>query len=111
MFDKDFFIQNLDIIFAFQFHSFMSTLTQSIPVQNSEMLREALTKGPVRFSFVKKAKFALRTAVGTTCLTNIPTDKHPKGTGRPAVKTVPFFDLLAQSWRSVSVESLVFGEI
>jgi len=109
MFEIDFFIQKLDVIFAFQFHHFMSTLTQSIPVNDVASLRTALATGPVNFNFVKKAKDAVRTALGTTCLTSIPSDKHPKGTGRPAVKTVPFFDLKIQKWRSVSVESLVFG--
>ena len=89
--------------------TFMSTLTQSIPVNDVETLKAELAKGPVTFNFVKKAKTAVRSALGTTCLTSIPTDKHPKGTGRPAVKTVPFFDLKIQQWRSVSIESLVFG--
>jgi len=105
----DFFIQNLVIIFAFQFHSFMSTLTQSIPIKNVEQLREELQKGPVRFSFVKKSQEALRNAVGTTNLANIPTDKHPNGRGRKAIKSVPFFDLMENSWKSVSISSLVFG--
>lgn len=109
MFIVDFFIQKLDVIFAFQFYTFMSTLTQSTPVNSVESLRAALAAGPVTFNFVKKAKDAVRSALGTTCLTSIPADKHPKGTGRPAVKTVPFFDLKIQKWRSVSIESLVFG--
>jgi len=88
----------------------MSTLKQSVPVANHESLREELTKGIVRFTFVKKGEKELRTATGTTCLTNIPEKFHPKGVRRPAVKTVPFFDLLVQSWRSVSVQSLVFSQ-
>lgn len=87
----------------------MSTLNQSIPVVDAETLRQELTKGPVRFTFVKKGEKALRTAMGTTCLTNIPEKNHPKGVRRPAVKTVPFFDLMLGAWRSVSVQSLVFG--
>ena len=89
----------------------MSTVKQTVPVQHVEHLRDQLGKGPVRFGFVKKAGDAVRYALGTTCLENIPKEKHPKGTGRKAVKTVPFFDLTLNNWRSVSVTSLVFGEI
>jgi hypothetical protein len=87
----------------------MSTLKQSIPVANHESLREELTKGIVRFTFVKKGEKELRSATGTTCLTNIPEKFHPKGVRRPAVKTVPFFDINISKWRSVSTSSLVFS--
>lgn len=89
----------------------MSTVSQSVPVQQAEKLRVELSKGPIRFGFVKKDKANVRYALGTTNLSNIPREKHPKGGGRPAVKTVPFFDLTINSWRSVSVESVVFGEM
>ena len=88
----------------------MSTVKQTVPVQSVEHLKEQLGLGPVSFGFVKKAKDGFRKALGTTCLSMIPADKHPKGIRKASAKSVPFYDLTIQNWRSVSAESLVFGE-
>ena len=88
----------------------MSTVKQTVPVQSVEQLKEQLVLGPVSFGFVKKAKDGFRKALGTTCLSMIPTDKHPKGVRKPAVNSVPFYDLTIGKWRSVSCSSLIFGE-
>jgi hypothetical protein len=67
-----------------------------------ETLRSRLREGVVQFAF-KKVNGTLRTAVGTTNLTTIPTEHHPKGTGNPSDKSVRFFDIEKREWRSVSV--------
>ena len=88
----------------------MSTIKQTVPVQTVEQLKEQLGHGPVSFGFVKKAKDGFRKAVGTTNLSMIPADKHPKGLRKATDKAVAFYDLLLGNWRSVSSESLVFAE-
>ena len=89
----------------------MSTLKQTVPATTVEQLKEQLGLGPVSFGFVKKAKDGFRQALGTTCLKNIPMDKHPKGIRKASEKSVTFFDLISQEWRSFSTSSLVFGGI
>ena len=57
-----------------------------------EELRRRLNGGPIHFAF-KKLDGTLRTAVGTTCLTCIRTDKHPSGGRTASEKVVTFFDV------------------
>ena len=67
-------------------------------------LREMLKNSVVSFRFVKK-NGELRLAMGTTDLNRIPSELHPK-TNRPVNnKSVNFFDVEKQAWRSVSVNS------
>jgi hypothetical protein len=72
-----------------------------------EVLRQRLRSGAVQFAF-KKLDGTLRTAVGTTNLTTIPSDHHPKGVRESSPRQVTFFDLEKQSWRSVSVNQEIF---
>jgi hypothetical protein len=65
-------------------------------------LRERLRVGATQFAF-KKVDGTLRTAVGTTNLSTIPTEHHPKGTGHPSENSVRFFDIEKREWRSVSI--------
>ena len=67
-----------------------------------ETLRTRLRDGVVQFAF-KKVDGTLRTAVGTTQLSAIPIESHPKGTGNPSDKSVRFFDIEKREWRSVSI--------
>ncbi len=72
-----------------------------------DLLRARLRNGVVQFAF-KKLDGTLRTAVGTTSLTSIPVDHHPKGVKESSPRQVCFFDLEKGSWRSVSVNQEIF---
>jgi hypothetical protein len=76
------------------------------PVSPSE-LRARLNQGVVQFAF-KKLDGTLRTAVGTTCLSAIPLDGHPKGARESSPKVVCFFDIEKREWRSVNVLQEMF---
>lgn len=70
-------------------------------------LKRALARGVVQFAF-KKLGGELRTAVGTTSLSSIPRENHPKGV-RPAPESiVAFFDLEKREWRAVSARTEIF---
>jgi len=73
---------------------------------NPQELRSRLNVGTVQFAF-KKLDGTLRTAIGTTCLEQVPLDNHPKGAGS-SPKIIPFFDLQKGEWRSVSVGREIF---
>ena len=72
-----------------------------------DVLRARLRSGVVQFAF-KKLDGTIRTAVGTTNLTSIPVDHHPKGVKESSPRQVCFFDLEKGSWRSVSVSQEIF---
>jgi hypothetical protein len=72
-----------------------------------EGLRSRLRNGVVQFAF-KKLDGSLRTAFGTTNLSSIPVDHHPKGVRDSSSRAVVFFDLEKQAWRSLSVRVEVF---
>lgn len=72
-----------------------------------EVLRQRLRSGAVQFAF-KKLDGTLRTAVGTTNITTIPSEHHPKGVRESSPRQVTFFDLEKQQWRSVSVNQEIF---
>ena len=74
---------------------------------SSQDLREQLNRGVVKFFFVKKDG-SLREVVGTTNLTNIPNHGHPQGGRRSYPSVVPFWDLIAQGWRSMQVTTQAF---
>lgn len=77
-----------------------------VPATANELKRQ-LARGVVQFAF-KKLGGELRTAVGTTNLSNIPRESHPKGV-RPAPESiVAFFDLEKREWRAASVNSEIF---
>jgi len=71
------------------------------------LLKSKLRQGIVQFAF-KKLDGTLRTAVGTTDLSTIPVDHHPKGTGATSEKSVRFFDIEKREWRSVSATQEIF---
>ena len=77
------------------------------PISHSE-LRARLRNGIVHFAF-KKLDGDLRAAVGTTALTSIPSDKHPKGRRESSTKAVVFFDVEKREWRSLSTRMEVFA--
>ena len=67
-----------------------------------EILRSRLREGVVQFAF-KKVDGSLRTAVGTTNLSTIPTESHPKGVKPSPESVVSFFDIEKRQWRCVSI--------
>jgi hypothetical protein len=78
-------------------------LTPTSPTE----LRETLRRGVTQFAF-KKLDGTLRTAVGTTNLSSIPTEMHPKGIRQSSPNAVVFFDIEKREWRSVSVRQEMF---
>jgi hypothetical protein len=80
----------------------------SIPATSVDDLRNKLSNGPVRFAFRKKDG-SLRLAYGTTDLSKIPDDQHPKGTGTTSPLILPFYDLEKFAWRSISIGQLIFS--
>jgi len=80
----------------------------SIPATSVDDLRNKLRNGPVRFAFRKKDG-SLRLAYGTTDLSKIPDDQHPKGTGTVSPLILPFYDLEKFAWRSISIGQLIFS--
>lgn len=83
-------------------------IAQTIPALDLQGLKSALQNGVAKFAFVKKDG-TLRFALGTLKLDLIPNSDHPKGVRPASEKVVTFFDLEKTSWRSVSINSLVFG--
>lgn len=75
----------------------------------AEELKKLLNESelPVMFSFIKK-NGKRRDAWGTTNLELIPEEFHPKGNGAVSDKIISFFDTVADSWKSVSVESKIY---
>ena len=72
-----------------------------------ESFRDALANGFARFTYYKKDG-TTRTALGTRSPSLIPVDKAPKGEVKidkweDIVKTIPYFDLDKNEWRSFSV--------
>jgi hypothetical protein len=80
---------------------------QRLPQTTISELRTRLQSGIVHFAFQTK-NGNIRFAMGTTNLSHIPSDSHPKG-NTPSPKVLPFYDLDIQGWRSVSIEKIVYG--
>lgn len=83
-------------------------ITQIIPALNLDDLRGQLRDGVAKFAYIKKDG-SLRMAIGTLRLDGIPQSKHPKGVRESSPKVLVYFDLERADWRSVSVDTLVFG--
>jgi len=78
-----------------------------------ESFRDALSNGFARFTYHKKDG-TVRQALGTRSPSLIPTDKLPKGdmsdgaaTWEDNVKSIPYFDLDKNEWRSFNVLNFV----
>ena len=76
-----------------------------------ESFRDALANGFARFTYYKKDGTFRRT-LGTRSAMLIPNDKAPKSPinieqWEDVVKSVPYFDLEKQEWRSFSVLNFV----
>ena len=76
-----------------------------------ESFRNALTKGFARFTYYKKDG-TIRTALGTRSPSLIPVNKLPKcpqnnEEWEERAKSIPYFDLEKQEWRSFSVLNFV----
>ena len=78
-----------------------------------ESFKDALSNGFARFTYYKKDG-TTRTALGTRSPLLIPADKMPKGdmsdgaaTREDNTKTIPYFDLDKNEWRSFSVLNFV----
>jgi|DEB0MinimDraft_6_1074348.scaffolds.fasta_scaffold01970_11 hypothetical protein len=67
-------------------------------------LRKELSNGITDFAFIKKDG-SVRIAKGTTNLTFVPVEKHPKGTGKASDKVLAYFDLEKDNWRCLSVNT------
>ena len=72
-----------------------------------DALRAELRKGVLAFGF-KKLDGTFRTAVGTTNLSLIPTEHHPKGGRASSPRAVVFFDVEKRAWRSLSARVEVY---
>lgn len=67
----------------------------------------ALSKNGMVVTFIKKDGTE-RVMRCTTNLNNVPSEKHPKGTGTGSTETVKkVFDLDKQEWRSFRVDSVI----
>ena len=76
-----------------------------------ESFRDALANGVARFTYYKKDG-TTGTALGTRSSVLIPTDKLPKGQleineWEDIVKSIPYFDLDKNEWRSFSVLNFI----
>ena len=76
-----------------------------------ESFRDALANGFAQFTYYKKDG-TTRTALGTRSSVLIPTDKLPKGQleineWEDIVKSIPYFDLDKNEWRSFSVLNFI----
>lgn len=71
-------------------------------------LRRKLSRGVVQFAF-KKLDGTLRNAVGTTNLSAIPQENHPRGVRQSSPKVVVFFDIEKREWRSVNHNQEIFS--
>ena len=77
-----------------------------------ESFRDALSNGFARFTYFKKDG-TTRTALGTRSPSLIPLDKAPKGEVEivdgwdDIVKTIPYFDLEKNEWRSFSILNFI----
>lgn len=76
-----------------------------------ESFRDALANGFARFTYYK-IDGTTRTALGTCSPSIIPVDKVPKGEveidkWEDIVKTIPYFDLDKNEWRSFNVLNFV----
>ena len=76
-----------------------------------ESFRDALANGFARFTYYKKDG-TTRTALGTRSSVLIPIDKLPKGQleineREDIVKSIPYFDLDKNEWRSFSVLNFI----
>ncbi len=67
-------------------------------------LRKILREKIVDFEFIKLDN-TRRPAKGTTKMTIVPKDKHPKGIRPSSNKVATFYDLNKKDWRCVSVRS------
>jgi hypothetical protein len=83
-------------------------ITQNIPAIDLQDLRNQLPNGVAKFAYIKKDG-SLRLATGTLKLESVPQAKHPKGVRESSPKVLVYFDLERQDWRSVSIDTLVFG--
>jgi len=76
--------------------------------KTANQLALKLAKGGITtFSFVKR-NGDLRSAKATTDKKFIPKDKRATITNEMASKSVPFFDLTINQWRSVSLDSPIY---
>ena len=69
-------------------------------------LKVMLKQGIVNFTY-EKNNGDMRVARGTTMLSEIPVDSHPKGRGKRG-KNVSYFDLDKDAWRSVGTYAEIF---
>lgn len=74
---------------------------------DANTLREKLTEGMTQFAFRKKDG-SLRLAFGTTNLSLIPVQWHPKGLRESGENVVRYFDIQRSRWRSVSSSEPIY---
>ena len=84
----------------------MEKNSESNALALAQKLKVALHHGKVRFSF-RKDNGEERRAYGTLKFSDIPEDKHPKGTGRTSPDVIAFFDLEKEAWRSCRATSII----
>lgn len=75
-------------------------------IELAEELKVKLQHGKVHFWFLKD-NGEEREAYGTLKLSDIPEDKHPKGTGKSSPFVIVFFDLEKEAWRSCKNTSII----
>ncbi len=73
----------------------------------SQELKEKLSQGPLHFKFLKTDGLTERIAHGTTDLSLIPEEDHPKG-GEAPNNIISYYDLEKKAWRSVSAFNTIW---
>jgi len=72
----------------------------------SEKLEKKLATGIVAFNY-KKTDGSVRYAAGTTDLSLIPADKQPKTPFKTGAATIPYYDFVKMSVRSLKRDSVI----
>jgi len=73
-----------------------------------EEFKDELNLGICEITFTKKDG-SERVMSGTLNFDHIPTDKHPKGTGKQETqqKSIAIFDVMKEDWRSFRISSVI----
>lgn len=76
-------------------------------MENNVNLVELLSTSCVHFAYRKRSG-ELRIAYGTTMMSLIPEENHPKGTGTEKVGVKSYWDLNSEGWRSYDPNQVIW---
>lgn len=82
-------------------------ITETITQIEIQDLQVELENRIVKFVY-EKLDGTLRDAIGTRSLEHIPTQCHPKGCGVPKTKSLPYYDIEKEAWRSMSAATKTY---